>query len=75
MLVTVDVRAGARQEVVLESDNGYMVYTRVPPEKGKANARVIELLADHLSVPKSAISIHSGTRFKRKIISIDDSVL
>ena len=42
----------------------------VPPEKGKANQRVIELLAKHLKIPKSAVKLISGQTFKEKVFEI-----
>ena len=42
----------------------------VPPEKGKANAAVIKLLARSLDIPVNAISVYSGHTAKRKIIRI-----
>lgn len=75
MLVSVTVKAGAKQETVLESDDGYMIYTHTPAQHGRANKRIIELLADHLKIAKSHISIKSGTTYRKKIIEIDDSVL
>ncbi|WP_456455789.1 DUF167 domain-containing protein [Thermovibrio sp.] len=46
------------------------VKVTVPPEGGKANKAVVELLAKTLKVPKSSISIVSGqsSRLKRLYI-------
>jgi uncharacterized protein len=41
-----------------------------PPEKGKANEKIIELLACHFRVPKSSINIVAGKTAKIKIIDI-----
>jgi uncharacterized protein YggU (UPF0235/DUF167 family) len=41
-----------------------------PPEKGKANASLIALLADSLHVSKSAITIASGETARVKSIEI-----
>src|SRR5882757_4726260 len=41
-----------------------------PPEDGKANAAVIALLAEALSVAKSAISVVSGATDRRKLVEI-----
>jgi uncharacterized protein YggU (UPF0235/DUF167 family) len=48
----------------------YEVKVSVPPEKGKANARVIELIAKHLKIPKSRISIVGGELYKEKVLEI-----
>ncbi|MEK7180968.1 MAG: DUF167 domain-containing protein [Patescibacteria group bacterium] len=49
----------------------YKVYVSVPPIEGRANQRIIELLADFFKVKKSQITIISGLKFKEKIIRID----
>lgn len=41
------------------------------PEKGKANAAVIALLAKALRLPKSAISLVSGDTARLKTVRID----
>ncbi len=40
------------------------------PEKGKANKALIELLAKHLGIPKSHISIIRGAKNRLKTIEI-----
>ena len=40
------------------------------PEDGKANAAVIALLAQHLSVAKAAILVASGVKNRRKLVDI-----
>jgi len=40
------------------------------PEKGKANASLVELLAERLKIPKSAIEIASGETSRVKSIRI-----
>jgi uncharacterized protein (TIGR00251 family) len=42
-----------------------------PPEDGKANAALIELLARALDVKKSAVRIESGASSRLKTIEID----
>lgn len=41
------------------------------PEKGKANAALIELLAKNLSVPKTSIRVVSGDVSRLKILEIE----
>ena len=48
----------------------FEVKVSVPPEKGKANERVIELISKHLKFPKSKIEIISGLSSKQKILKI-----
>lgn len=42
-----------------------------PPVEGAANAALIELLADALSVPKRAVRIEHGDHNRQKAISIE----
>lgn len=62
-------RAG-RDEVVKISDAEYKVKVTAPPEKGKANEAVVELLADYFRVPKRAVNIVAGKTARVKIIDI-----
>ncbi len=55
------VNAGAQSESVRELDDGTIqVRTRAPATKGKANRRVLELLAEHFDVHPSNLEIVAG---------------
>ena len=72
MRIKVKVKPNARSNGVKELDKDYYeVKVSVPPEKGKANERVIELIAKFLKIPKSRINIVSGELYKEKILEID----
>jgi len=61
MRIRVKVNAGAQSESVRElADGSLQVRTRAPASKGKANARVLELLADHLEVHVDDVEIVAG---------------
>lgn len=62
-------RAG-KNEVAKISEGEYKVKVTAPPEKGRANAAVIELLANFFGVPKNAIIIVGGKTARIKIIDI-----
>lgn len=65
------VKPNSKKELVeLLSDDIYLVRVHVPPVEGKANKRVIELLAKHFDKPKSSIELLSGEKGKRKIFKI-----
>ena len=49
----------------------YKVYVSTPPEKGKANERVVELVAEFFKTSKRDICISSGLKSKDKTIVID----
>ncbi len=46
------------------------VKVAAPPDKGKANAALIRLLANNYGVAKSAVSIASGETARLKIVEI-----
>lgn len=60
----------SREEVVEEA-GGLKVYVKAAPDKGKANKAVIELMAEHYGVKRSAVTIVSGETSRRKIIEIE----
>jgi uncharacterized protein (TIGR00251 family) len=59
-----------KEEVRKISENNYRIKVAIPPEKGKANKRVIELLSEKLGIKKQDIRIVSGETSARKIIEI-----
>jgi uncharacterized protein YggU (UPF0235/DUF167 family) len=42
-----------------------------PPVDGKANAALIEFVADRLGLPKSAVRLVNGQTSRRKILELD----
>lgn len=71
MLVQVKVIANASQDIVLGYENGILkMKCRAVPEKGKANAAVVELLANYFQVPKRAVIIVKGKTSSIKTVEI-----
>lgn len=71
MKLTVLVKPGARKdEVTVREDGSLLVRVHTKPVEGKANKKVIEVLAQHFGKPKSSISIVSGLKSKRKVIEV-----
>lgn len=65
------VKPNSRQEsVTIQSDGSLLVRVNAPPAEGRANERVIELLAKHLGRPKSAIRLARGATAKRKLFEV-----
>jgi len=61
MRLRVKVNAGAQSESVRRLDDGTVqVRTRAPANKGKANKRVVELLAEHFGVAAGDVEIVAG---------------
>ncbi|HIC09134.1 MAG TPA: DUF167 domain-containing protein, partial [Aquificales bacterium] len=42
-----------------------------PPEKGRANERIAELLAEYFDIPKSRVRLVRGETSKEKVFEID----
>ena len=71
MTIFVKVKAGSRKDNVEKIDeNHYEVMTKEAPEKGRANAAVIKLLADYFNVSSWQVSISAGHTSKAKIVKI-----
>lgn len=61
----------SRDEVAGRDARGLIVTVRAAPEKGKANAAVLKVLARRLSVPQRALTIASGERARDKRILVE----
>ena len=71
MRIQVKVKAKARQARVEKvADGQYKVWVKEPPDKGKANAAVIEALSECLAVSKSRIKIVSGHTSTQKMFAV-----
>jgi len=71
MRIKVKVKPNAGINKLKEISPGYFeARVTVPPEKGKANKKVTELLAKHFKVTKSAVYLISGQTFKEKVFEI-----
>lgn len=63
MRITVDVKPKAKKDnVELIAENHYIVQTRAPATKGKANVAVTKLLKKHLGFSVYLISGHTSSR-------------
>ena len=68
--VRVVPRAG-RNAVSVASDGALRVYVAAPPEGGRANAAVVEVLAKRLGVGRTRVRIAVGGRARDKTIVVD----
>ena len=64
MKITVKVIPNSRNDEIKEGDS-LVVRVKDPPEKNKANKKVIKLLSDHFGHP---IRIVSGFTSKKKVV-------
>ena len=64
MMITVRVKTGARVDSVSYDDEAdiYLVTVRARPLEGEANEAIIQILSKELKVPKTLISLESGTK-------------
>ena len=53
-----------------ENPNELTVYLREKPVDGSANLALIKTLSDYFDVPKTLISIKSGSKSKTKLVEI-----
>jgi hypothetical protein len=57
--------------VMSEMDGSLRVKLTAPPEKGKANEQLVEILAKHYNIKKSKIRILKGHTSHEKILEIE----
>jgi len=70
--IKVKVKPNAKKDEIKKiQDDYYEVRVTVVPEKGKANRRVIELLAKHFKIAKSRVKLIKGETSREKIFEID----
>lgn len=73
MKIKVRVVPRAKRERVEKIDDGLKAYICEPAIEGRANRKLIELLADYFHIKKYKISIVLGKKQKDKVIEIDES--
>jgi uncharacterized protein len=64
------VPGASRDRIAAVLGDQLKVQVAAPPEGGKANARVCELLAAALSLPARAVTVASGHASPRKTIAV-----
>ena len=70
--IWVTVKPLAKHEnIILRSDGELLASVNAPANEGKANNRLIELLAEYFHTVKSKIRILRGQRSRRKLIEFD----
>lgn len=64
-----------REEVVVDSDGTYIIYTKAPAIEGRANVAAIKLLAKYFGVAPSRVKLVRGATSKYKVFDIDSAAL
>ncbi len=65
------ITRASRLEVAGVSEGLVKIRLTAAPADGKANAQLIDFLAEQLRVPKSAIEIVAGEKDSKKLISVN----
>jgi len=76
VLLRLKVITGAKTEKIIElfdEDFELKIKLQIPAEKGKANKRIVELLAKRYNTSKSNIVILKGHKSNKKLIEIKDT--
>jgi uncharacterized protein (TIGR00251 family) len=69
--VRLRVSPGSRKtELAGRHADGWRVRVSAPPEGGRANDAVLELLAQRVGLPRRALSIVSGHRGRDKVVEM-----
>ncbi|HVP09984.1 MAG TPA: DUF167 family protein [Phycisphaerae bacterium] len=69
--ITVKVVPGASRDRIMGLlGDALKIQVSAPPERGKANAAVVALLADALGVSARAVAVNSGTTSPRKVVLV-----
>lgn len=61
----------ARTELVGRHGDGWKARIAAPPERGRANEALVELLASALAVPVSTVRVIGGPRSRSKVVEVD----
>ncbi len=69
MKIKIKVIPGAKKAEVIKNKI-LKIKVDAPAQKGKANKRLIEILAEHFNVSKPSIKIVKGEKSREKIIEI-----
>lgn len=65
------VPGARRSEVVGRLGDAWKLRVHAPPERGRANAEVVGLLARTLGVPRAAVRIARGHSTGDKVVEVD----
>ena len=60
----------SQERLVRLKDGRIRAYVSPPPERGRANARMVTLLADRLGIPRDAVQIVAGTSHPKKLVRV-----
>ena len=70
MKIQVIVKPGAKNEKILESDDGLVIYLHARAHDGEANVALVKALSDYYGVSKSCVKILRGQKSHQKMVEI-----
>ena len=72
LTLTLHIQPGAKKtEVAGEHGDALKIRLAAPPVDGKANAALLEFIAEKLGVAKGAVTLKSGQTSRRKVVAIE----
>jgi len=66
------VPGASRTEVVGLHGDRLKIRVAAAPEKGAANRKLLEFLAERLGLPKKAVSLSAGAQSREKVVAIQN---
>lgn len=71
--IQIKVKPNSRESLLEpQADGTWLARVKAPPVDGKANAAVIELIAEHFGVRKAQVTIKSGASGRLKLVQIEE---
>jgi hypothetical protein len=69
---TITLAPGAAQtKIVGRHGEGWKARVAARPERGRANAALVQLLAEALRVPRGRVSVVAGHTARRKVVEVE----
>lgn len=62
---------GKKSELLGEHDGALKIRVQAPPVEGKANAAVVDFIAEVFRVPRSRVALIRGEKSRQKVVEIE----
>jgi len=75
VVIALHVQPGARRTAIVGLHGDRLkVAVSAPPADGRANAALLEFLAERLAIPKSSLRLFSGAGSREKRVAVDTAL-